>query len=168
MKITEEYIENKETKYVFEYNDTDSFEHLPFEKCKQCYAVCFCDDKMVIGFGGHKKSWGLIGGTIENDESFEETLKREIKEESNMEVLSFIPIGYQKVTNTQNNKEIYQLRYVCFVKPYGLFILDPADNGITEIKLIDPKDYKHYFDWGKIGERIITRSLELKTILENK
>jgi len=32
---------------------------------------------------------------------------------------------------------------------------------VTEIKLIDPKDYKQYFDWGEIGERIIERALEL-------
>ncbi|MEK7471174.1 MAG: NUDIX domain-containing protein [Patescibacteria group bacterium] len=103
---------------------------------------------------------GLIGGTIEKGESFEETLKREIQEESNMEVLSFLPVGYQKVIDTRDNSFVYQLRYVCTARPYGEFSSDPAEH-VTEIKLIDPKDYKQYFDWGEIGERIIRRAEEL-------
>jgi len=45
-----------------------------------------------------------------------------IQEESNMEILSFLPIGYQKVTDTRDESFIYQLRYVCTVKPFGPFI----------------------------------------------
>jgi len=33
-----------------EYHDTDSFEGLAHEKCRQVYGVCFCGEKMVIGF----------------------------------------------------------------------------------------------------------------------
>lgn len=165
MKIIEEYTGHAGVKYIFEYQDADSFDDLPIKRCKQCYAVCFCDDKMIIGYGGHKDLWGLIGGTIEEGESLEETLKREIQEEANMEVLNFIPVGYQKVTDTRDGKEFYQLRYVCSAKPYGPFVSDPAEGGITEIKLIDPKDYKQYFDWGKIGERVISRAIELKSKL---
>ena len=82
-----------------------------------------------------------------------------------MEVFSQIPIGYQKVTDTRDGSFIYQLRYAALVKPYGPFIEDPA-GGVTEIKLIDPKDYKKYFNWGEIGERIISRALELKEKLK--
>ena len=116
---------------------------------------------MVIGYGGKKDMWGLIGGTIEKDETFPETLIREIQEESNMEVLKYLPVGYQKMIDTRDGSYIYQLRYVCTARPYGPFVHDPAES-ITEIKLIDPKDYKQYFDWGQIGERIVSRALELK------
>jgi len=27
------------------------------------------------------------------------------------------------------------------------------------LKLIDPADYKEYFDWGEVGERIMERAL---------
>ena len=43
----------------------------------------------------------------------------------------------------------------------GPFVSDPAGT-ISEIKLIDPKDYKQYFDWKSIGDRIMERALELK------
>lgn len=155
--------------YIVEYFDTDSFSELPQEKIKQCYGVCFCENKLVIGFGGMKKGWGLIGGSVEEGETPEETLHREIKEESNMEILSFKPVGYQKVIDTRDGSHFFQLRYVCKVRPFGEFVVDQGDGmsekGITEIKLIDPKDYKQYFDWGEIGERIIQRALGLKAKL---
>jgi hypothetical protein len=75
-----------------------------------------------------------------------------------MRILNSTPIGYQEVQI--DDKIIYQLRYACIVEPYGEFISDPAGS-VTKIKLIDPKDYKQYFDWGKIGERIIERALEI-------
>lgn len=162
--ITENYKGKSGVEYIFEYSDAESFDHLDHSRCQQAYAVCFCDDKMVIGYGGHKNDWGLIGGTVEEGEDFEQTLKREIQEESNMEVLKLLPVGYQKMTDTRDDSFIYQLRYVCTARPYGPFVSDPAES-ITEIKLIDPKDYKQYFNWGKIGERIISRALELKNKL---
>lgn len=161
MDIKEFYTGYSGVKYIFEYSDTDSFTELDLSKCQQVYGVCFLDDNMVIGYGGKKNNWGLIGGTIESGETFEETLKHEVQEESNMEVLSARPIGYQKVIDTRDNSFVYQLRYVCLVQSLGPFISDPADS-ITEIKLIHPANYKQYFDWGKIGERIIQRALILK------
>ena len=164
MEITEKYIGYSGVEYIFEYHDADSFDHLEYSQCRQAYGVCFVGDKIVIGFGGNKKAWGLIGGTIEARETFEQTLAREIQEESNMEVLCAIPIGYQKMTDTRDGSFFYQLRYACTVRPYGPFVLDPA-GGVTEIKLIDIDDYKTYFDWGAIGERIIQRAKELKSQL---
>jgi ADP-ribose pyrophosphatase YjhB (NUDIX family) len=144
------------------YHDADSFDEVDPSKTTQAYGVCFYEGRMVIGYGGKKDNWGLIGGTIEKNETFEQTLKREITEESNMEVLKFRPIGYQEVIKEDNYK--IQLRYVCIVRPLGPFIKDPA-GGVTEIKLINPKDYKKYFDWGVVGERIMERALELKSKL---
>ncbi len=160
MYLINNYLDKSGVEYILEYADADSFDELDKAKCTQVYGVCFYDGKIVIGYGGKKQAWGLIGGTIEYGETFEETLKREIQEESNMQVLSCLPIGYQKVIDTRDNSFVYQLRYVCNATPYGPFVSDPA-NGITEIKLIDPKDYKKYFDWGSIGERIIERAMEV-------
>lgn len=161
MKIVEPHkSKDKTTDYIFEYQDADSFDDLEYEKCRQTYGVCFCEGLLVIGYGGQKKDWGLIGGTIEKAETFEQTLRREIQEESNMKILSFMPIGYQKVINLKDQSFIYQLRYACIVEPIGKFESDPA-GAISEIKLIDPKEYKKYFDWGQIGERIIARGTQI-------
>ena len=149
--------------YKLKYTDVDSFANLPKEKCRQIYGVCFYNDKLVIGYNGKKGTWGLIGGTMEHGETFEQTLSREVQEESNMQVLKSVPIGYQVVADPYKNKTIYQLRSYCIVKPIGPFVSDP-DGNITEIKLINPLDYKKYFNWGKVGDRLITRALELRKI----
>ncbi len=81
-------------------------------------------------------------------------------EETNMQVLKSIPVGVQEVT-TPDGRVVYQLRFCAIVEPLGKFEKDPAGS-VTEIKLIDPKDYKKYFDWDEIGERIIHRAIELK------
>ena len=162
MNIKSEMVDDRGKKFILDYSDCDDFSILPAEQCTQTYGVCFVDDKIVIGLRA-KLYWGLIGGTIEKGETFDETFAREIKEESNMEVLKKIPVGYQKVT-LEEGRVIYQLRYVAIVRPFGPFVEDPA-GAIKEIKLIDPKDYKQYFDWGEIGERIIQRALELKSKL---
>src|SRR3989338_5172886 len=133
------------------YRDTDSFDFLDFNKIKQVHAVCLLKDKMVI-VHHRKNKWGLVGGNMEKGETAEDCLVREIKEESIMRVVDFKPVGYKEVTT--GNKTIYQLRYVCRVEPCGEFTNDP-DGDITEIKIIDSKDYKQYFDWGEIGDQII-------------
>ena len=161
--IFEDILPWKGTNFKVVWHDTNSFDNLDISKCSQCYGVCFCGDKIVIGrrLAGH---WGLIGGTIEKGETFEQTLRREIIEESNMRILSFLPIGYQEVWRPDGSSNC-QLRFACKVEPIGKFESDPADGGITEIKLIDPKDYKKYFDWGKVGERIMKRAIELHKLL---
>jgi hypothetical protein len=149
--------------YKLKYSDLNSFDNLPYQHCQQVYGVCFCGNKMVIvkgESGASGKGWGLVGGHIENGEIFEQTLKREVREETNMRVLKSIPIGVQKVISPKGKID-YQLRYCAIVEPIGKFEKDPA-GGVTEIKLINPKDYRKYFDWGEIGERIMQRALELK------
>lgn len=162
MEIIEQF--NNDEKTIFEYSDADTFENLDKKLCRQSYGICFCEGMLVIVFGyfGAKdREWGFIGGRTEEGETFEETLKREVQEESNMEVLSFLPIGYQKAVNTKENTFRYELRYVCKVRPYGPFVSDPAGGVVSEIKLIDPADYKKYVNWGKIGDRLVERALEL-------
>src|SRR3989338_736111 len=147
MNISNLYKGKSGVEYWVEYSDSDDFSILPLEECRQTYGVCFYEDKMVIGYSGGRKEWGLIGGTVEPGESLEQTLKREIREESNMEVLASIPVGYQKVTDTRDGTHVYQLRYACTARPHGPFIADPMGD-ILKIELIDSKDHKQYFDWG--------------------
>lgn len=139
------------------YYDLDSFLSLPIDKCQQVYGVCFYKDEMLIVRG---ENWGLVGGHIENNETFDQTLAREVQEETNMKVIMSRPIGVQEVTNP-DGKTLYQLRYYAQVEPIGEFEKDPAGS-VTEIKLINPLDYKKYFDWGEIGDRIIRRAIEIK------
>lgn len=80
-------------------------------------------------------------------------------EETNMRVVKQELIGFLDIY--EPDRTIRQVRSVCIVEPYGEFVEDP-NNEICEIKLIDPQDYKKYFDWGEIGERIMERAVELR------
>ena len=161
--ITEEYIGCSGVKYIFEYCECDSYEHLPQDAIKQTYAVAFHKDKFIVVNNIAKpEAYSLVGGSVEPNEHPDDTLVREIQEESNMKVLEFKPIGYQKVTDTRGiQKSYYQLRYFAIVEPYGPFVSDPAEK-VTEVIECDKDDYKKYFDWGKIGDRIIERAYEMK------
>lgn len=153
--------------YHVEYHDADSFDALPTEKITQVYGICFCDGKLLIGRRSRDGAWGHTGGTVETGESLEQTLWREIQEESNMEVVSSKPIGYQDVVDAEGYTT-YQVRFACIVRPLGPFVNDPAQGargGIDAIKLIDPKEYKTFVHWGDIGDRLMERALAVFTNL---
>ena len=145
------------SEYKLVWHDCDSFDEIKDKKLQQSYGVCFYKDKLVVtrGSGG----WNLVGGHIEKGETPEVALEREMQEETNMRVLKQIPIGYQEVINPHETVD-YQLRSFCLVEPIGEFISDPAGS-VIEIRMIDPKDYKKYFDWGKIGDRIMEKAMKI-------
>ena len=142
--------------YVY-YEDIDPLQNLDDKVLQGIHAYCFYGDKMVLV--KHPKSgWMPPGGHIENGEAIEGTVVREVKEETNMKVLHQELIGFHDIY--EPSRIVRQTRSFCIVEPYGDFIADP-DGEITEIKLINPKDYKQYFDWGEIGDRIMERALEM-------
>ncbi|HBD24894.1 MAG: hypothetical protein A2566_00965 [Candidatus Zambryskibacteria bacterium RIFOXYD1_FULL_40_13] len=148
------------------YEDIDPVQNLDGKILEGVHAYCFYDNKLVLV--KHKNhGWQPPGGHIEPGETIEETVIREVAEETNMQVLKQQLIGFIDVKELGNI--VRQTRSVCIVEPYGDFIADADPDGdITEIKLIDPKDYKQYFDWGEIGGRIMQRALELKANFENQ
>ncbi|MFA6430124.1 MAG: NUDIX hydrolase [Candidatus Paceibacterota bacterium] len=147
----------------YTYRDIDSIEELGDIKLHCVHAFCFCDSKLVLVFDPEKNRWTPPGGHAELGENAEGAVIREVKEETNMEVLKHKFIGFIEVEEPQG--KMIQTRSVCIVKPYGPFVKDP-DGDITEIKLIDPKDYKQYFDWGEIGDWIMERALVLLKEME--
>lgn len=149
------------------YQESDPLEDLNGKILSGVHACCFLGDKMVVVYSETKNYWSLPGGGIEPGETYEEAVVREVKEETNMKVLHQELIGFQDIY--EPNQIVRQTRSFCIVEPYGDFKKDGDSEGdITEIKLIDPKDYKKYFDWGEIGERIMERAMELKNKLVSK
>jgi ADP-ribose pyrophosphatase YjhB (NUDIX family) len=141
------------------YCDVDSEEELVGKDVSGVHGYCFYGDKMVIVYSEKKGTWTPPGGGVEPGESPSEAVVREIKEESNMRVIRQQIIGYQDISRPEGLKT--QTRSVCIVEPYGPFVGDP-DGDIDKIELIDPKDYKKYFDWGEVGDHIMQRALEMR------
>ncbi len=128
------------------------------------HALCFCKDKLVIVYAESKVYWGPPGGGVEKGEIVRDAVRREIKEETNMKVIKQRFIGVQDIFEPE--RIVSQARSVCIVEPYGDFTHDPDGGEVTEIKLIDPKDYKQYFDWGVVGDRLMERAFEIKAQIE--
>jgi ADP-ribose pyrophosphatase YjhB (NUDIX family) len=143
------------------YRDIDSKEELGGRRVSGVHAWCFYGDKMVIVYNQKKDSWTPPGGGVEEGEDCVDAMIREVKEETNMNVLKWAFVGYQDIFEPKGVQT--QVRFVCIVEPYGDFIEDPDDGDITEIKLIDPIDCPHqYFNWKEIGDHITKRALELR------
>ncbi|MES2623293.1 MAG: NUDIX hydrolase [Patescibacteria group bacterium] len=146
------------------YNDIESESELGDRKVKGVHAFCFYKDQLVIVYAKKKDSWTPPGGGTEEGETARETVVREVQEESNMRVIKQRFIGFQDIYEFE--VPTTQTRSVCLVEPYGDFMEDPDDGEITEIKLIDPKDYKQYFDWGPVGDHIMERALDIKAQMD--
>jgi ADP-ribose pyrophosphatase YjhB (NUDIX family) len=138
------------------YKDVDSITELNGVHIHHVAAYAFCDGKLVIVRDGVKDTWTPAGGGVEESETIEQAVEREVMEESNMRVLCQHIIGYQAISEA--HRITNQTRSFCIVEPYGPFISDP-DGDIVEIKLIDPTDYKEYFDWGVVGDHVMKKAL---------
>lgn len=149
------------------YREDDPLNDLEGKILQAVHAFCFYKGKLVIIYSESKKTWSVPGGGIELGESIEAAVAREVREESNMKVLHQELIGYQDMY--EPDRTVRQTRSFCIVEPFGDFVSDPDEGEVTEMKLIDPKDYKQYFDWGEIGEHIVKEAVRrLELYLKNK
>jgi len=157
MKIDSTFKNRSGQMLDYTYYDIDKEGELGDKKVSGVHAYCFYNDKLVIVHTPKKGYWSPPGGSVKPGESLADAVIREILEETNMRVIEQELIGYIDIF--EPGKINTQTRSVCLVEPIGDFVSDP-DGDITEIKLIDPKDIKKYFDWGVIGDRLLERALE--------
>src|SRR3989344_9606213 len=105
----------KGTIHDLELYEADDINDLGFTN--QCQAIPFIDDEHIVLFKHIDGYYGLPGGTAEKGEKFEDTLKREVMEESGCKVLDCGLICYVKGTEIPNGKIKNQLRYLAPAEP---------------------------------------------------
>jgi hypothetical protein len=159
MKIFDSQFIYDETVFPIEWHEVDDFSEIPQKKVSQIYGVCLYKNKVVLVSSGDE-NYNLPGGKLKKNETYDEALRREIKEETNMKVISWKPIGFQIVT-LSNGTKTWQLRAMAKVEKIGDFIKDP-DGPVTKNKLCELNDLNSYIKYGRVGERLIKRALELK------
>ena len=138
--------------------DIDQFSEIPDELKLKVHAVCMHEGKMLIVNHPEWDIWSIPGGTREKGESIEETLKREIQEETNCDVIDFVPISYQKIINPDNGNCHYRLQYLCNVVPLGEFQGDVANN-VDKIAWIEPNKFEEFIENKEFKKMIIRRAL---------
>jgi len=133
---------------------SDNFSDLPQEKIGAVCAFCYYDGKFILVKNGGL--WQPVAGHVEEGETAEQALTREIKEESNTQLLKSYPLGYFYVSTD----DYYSTWYLCEVIPYGPFVSDP-DGGVTEIIFVDFNEITKYLAPDDIGNLLLKRCEEV-------
>ena len=135
------------------YTVTDKSQ-IPDLEWKQIYMVGDLDGMVpLITNAKDPDSFNLPGGSVEAGESLEQTLKREITEECNMEVLTWEPLGYQVVTEP-DGKTVPQFRAYAKVRKIGEFVKDPGGTVIGNT-LFPVDQVNENIKYGEVGEQMI-------------
>ena len=149
-------------RYLMEWLDDIDFEKL--ENVTQSYGFVFNDDGnlCIIDCNGY---WCLPGGKPEDgDDTFEDTLIREVDEEADLDIKNIKRVGCFRVTSLSDNcgrKGIHHvLRYIAEVDKIKKQTIDPANGEIPLRKFIDPKDFFKIVGWEN-GDFQIKKALEV-------
>ena len=133
--------------------ESDSIEGLkPITKVQ---AVLFTDDNNIVLYKHIDGYFGLPGGSVEENETFESALRREAREESSCEILDYGFIGYVEgaQVEVQNNK-IYQLCYWAKVKLLDELVNDPCGKALSR-EVVNLNVAVEKLNWGERGKELI-------------
>ena len=115
----------------------------------QVHGVCFDESGKILIIREPDKDWHLVGGKPEGEESYLQTLRREVLEETNIEIGKAEMIGYQKVTR-DDYSVIYQLRFAALIKSVGPEQPDPTTGLTNERQFVSPEIIAQYITYNGI------------------
>ena len=141
-------------KYLMEWNDCVDFESLL--NPKNVFGFVFDGSgKLCMVKFRNKDHWGLPGGGIEENETPEECLCREVMEEADLEICEIKRLGYFNVKPLSDNCERGEhqlLRFVARVKEVKEQTHDPAEGYIPERDFVEPNVFLDRSVWGEGGK----------------
>ena len=156
-------IDWKGEKYLTEWMADVDFEKL--DNITQSYGFVFDKEGKVCIVDCSKGYWSLPGGhPKEEDSSFEDTLKREVDEEADLDIKNIKRMGYFKVVPLSENCKMgvhYALRYVSEVDKIKEQSIDPCNGKVGIRKFVRPNEFNDYVKWGESGDFQMARALEV-------
>ena len=156
----------KNIQYQVYFNPKTNTRRIEREGFSQVYCVGIMDNKVVVIYHmkDGKKIFNLPGGTREEGETIEQTLRREIKEETNCKILDYEILGAQKNIAENGESSLNQVRVFANVCPFGKFIKD-IGGSVCGYELVELADLEKKIQWGEVGDWI---RLKIKTKLESQ
>lgn len=134
----------------------DSLDLGGLKKVKQVSAYVFDKEgRICLVHLGNKGYWTLPGGSPEKEETYEETLIREIEEEADLSVKDLSPIGYLK--NTPRNspdKYFHQVRFIAMVDEIKPQTKDPANDVVPTREFVNKEKFLEYLKWNGTAEQL--------------
>lgn len=113
-------------------------------KVRQVYGVVFSDDGRVL-LRIEDSKYKLTGGKPEENESYEETLKREYIEELNVELVECYYLGYLLVED--NNEKYAQVRMIAKIKNINYKRPDTDNGKVYDRRLVTFDKVKGYLNY---------------------
>ena len=124
----------------FIWHKSSSF--LSLKPITQVYGICFDSKGNILIIRTPNENWNIPGGTPENNEIPEQTLKRELKEEADVTIGKNAMIGYYEVVLDKST--IYQLRFAVLLSEEKPSTIDPALGVVNERKFVSPDEFFRY------------------------
>ena len=113
-------------------------------KVRQVYGIAFNDEGRII-LRIENNKYKLTGGKPEENESYEETLKREYIEELNVELEDCYYLGFLLVED--NNEKYAQVRMIAKIKSINENHIDPATGEMYERELVNADKVKKLLNY---------------------
>lgn len=136
--------------YRLEFFEIDNKNDIPDLPWEQIYAIGnFNNSVPVVRYQSQNDN--LPGGHVEKGESLEDALRRELKEELNMSLIEWQPLGYQKNSSEDGKEVSYQFRAYASLERDGDFVGDTGGL-VTGYDLVPIGQLNDRIKWGQLGK----------------
>lgn len=138
-----------------DWYDISSLTELPDVDWQQVYVIGNVNGQIPVVHYKNSDDCNLPGGKFDKPgDTIERVLEREMREELNMRVISWRPIGYHYLTSKRFGNS-YQLRIYAKLDIIGKFVSDPGGN-VIDHSLVPINELNSVIKYGDIGERIVS------------
>ena len=158
--VENEIVEWEGKQYLYTWIEGDDLTQ--FKPYSLVHSICFNGEVHVL-IQNENGVWRFQGGGPENNETFQETVTREMTQETGIIPKGIHLFGAFKVRgplNDQNENDFFQVCTVSVVDRTVIRTPDPEDGTIDEIRFVKPDEANFYVNWGEHGRQMLRAAIK--------